>query len=213
MLPVRVCPLPGPLYTVLKGYKEAPVAEARRRFTPLVRTLLDGFLAGHGACIAAAAGGPPRLALAVPSSHRAVAAALDRVDGVARDVETRLAGVHWHQSALVRGPAPVGPMRPDRGAYGVPAASRRLVSGARVVLVDDVYVSGARAQSAAAALRRAGATSVLIVVLGRVLRPERVAAHARFLRELGQRAPRADVPGDPPRCSRCVRSQAGRSTE
>ena len=57
---------------------------------------------------------------------------------------------------------------------------RRLVRGARVLLLDDTYVSGARSQSAAAALRLAGAVPV-IVPLGRVLRPDRIARHAAFL--------------------------------
>ena len=37
VFPVRLCPLPSPLYTVLLGYKESPVSEARRRFAPLLR--------------------------------------------------------------------------------------------------------------------------------------------------------------------------------
>ena len=41
---MQMCPLPGPLYTVLMGYKEAPVAEARARFGPIVRSLIAGFL-------------------------------------------------------------------------------------------------------------------------------------------------------------------------
>ncbi len=80
-----------------------------------------------------------------------------------------------------------------------------------MALLDDTYVSGARAQSAAAALRRAGATSVVIVAVGRVLRPDRSASHARFLRL--SRVPVATtaggVVGAP--CCRCV--QTGASTE
>ncbi len=52
-----------------------------------------------------------------------------------------------------------------------------------MLLLDDTYVSGARAQSAAAALRLGGARSVLIVPLGRVIRPERFASHAAFMEE------------------------------
>jgi hypothetical protein len=52
-----------------------------------------------------------------------------------------------------------------------------------VLLLDDTYVSGARAQSAAAALRLSGARAVLIVPLGRVLRPERSALHAAFVEQ------------------------------
>jgi hypothetical protein len=44
-------------------------------------------------------------------------------------------------------------------------------AGASVLLVDDTWVSGASAQSAAAALKLAGARHVAIVVLGRHLNP------------------------------------------
>jgi hypothetical protein len=74
-------------------------------------------------------------------------------------------------------------MRPNPRAFAVPSACRPAVSGARVLLLDDTYVSGSRAQSAAATLRRAGARSVLIVPLGRVIRPATFAAHAWFSAE------------------------------
>jgi hypothetical protein len=45
------------------------------------------------------------------------------------------------------------------------------VAGADVLVVDDTWVSGGSAQSAAAALKLAGARRVAIVVLGRHLNP------------------------------------------
>ena len=50
------------------------------------------------------------------------------------------------------------------------AALRRL-NGERVLLVDDTFTSGARAQSAASALNNAGAQVVAIVPIGRVITP------------------------------------------
>jgi hypothetical protein len=41
------------------------------------------------------------------------------------------------------------------------------LAGARVLLLDDTWTTGASAQSAALALKRAGARSVAVVVLGR----------------------------------------------
>jgi hypothetical protein len=46
------------------------------------------------------------------------------------------------------------------------------VAGASVLLVDDTWVSGASAQSAAVALRAAGAGHVAVVVLGRHVDPD-----------------------------------------
>jgi glutamine phosphoribosylpyrophosphate amidotransferase len=49
--------------------------------------------------------------------------------------------------------------------------AERTVARADVLLIDDSWVSGASAQSAAAALKLAGARRVAIVVLGRHLDP------------------------------------------
>jgi hypothetical protein len=45
-------------------------------------------------------------------------------------------------------------------------------AGASVLLLDDTWVSGASAQSAAAALKLAGARHVAVVVLGRHVNPD-----------------------------------------
>jgi hypothetical protein len=211
VFPVRLCPLPGPLYAVLLGYKESPVSEARRRFAPMVRALFDGFLRAHAWCLADTAGGPLSLALPVPSSARPGGSPLNGVEGLALTVSARVAGARWSPHLLARSGAPVGHMRPDARAFGVPAALRPDVAGRRALLLDDTYVSGARAQSAAAALRRAGAASVVIVALGRVLRPDRSPAHAGFLGRW--RTPMASSGGAlvPAPCCRCA--QTGAPTE
>ncbi len=205
VVPVRLCPLPGPLYAVLMGYKEARVGEARRRFTPMVRALLDAFLAAHAPCLAVAAGGPFDLVLPVPSTARPSGAPLAGVNGLDEDVGQRIEGARWSPRTLLRDLAPVGHMRPDARAFSVAPPEHSRLEGGRCLLLDDTYVSGARSQSAAAALRRAGAQAVVIVALGRVLRPDRVPAHAAFLR----RAAHEQRAGRP--CARCV--QTGAPTE
>lgn len=210
VVPAFTCPVPGPLYTVLLGYKEAPVDEARRYFARVVRVVLDEFLAVHAPCVAAAAGGAPDLALAVPSTRRPGPPVLGHVEGLAQDVAARLNGACWDPGLLGRTDVPIGHMQPQRGAFAV-AAGRQVV-GSRVALVDDLYVSGARAQSAASTLRRSGAAAVVIVVLGRVLRPERVARHARFLEERGVPPVWRGLTGAG-LCGRCVCPQAGVSIE
>ncbi|HEY5985750.1 MAG TPA: phosphoribosyltransferase [Streptosporangiaceae bacterium] len=57
----------------------------------------------------------------------------------------------------------------DPGRFRAPGP----LSGARVLLLDDTWTSGASAQSAAVALKRAGAQSVVAVVLGRHLSSSR----------------------------------------
>jgi hypothetical protein len=197
------------------GYKESPVGEVRHRYAPMVRALLNAFLAVHAPCVAAAAGGPIRLVVPVPSTARPSGSPLAGVDGLAEDVSRRMDGARWSSGTLRRGDAPVGHMRPDGGAFAVTPEARPELAGARCLLLDDTYVSGARSQSAAAALGRAGAIGVVIVALGRVLRPDRVPAHAAHLQR-ATRQPRGLGPSeyrDPGRgpCARCV--QTGAPTE
>jgi hypothetical protein len=213
VLPVSLCPLPGPLYSVLMGYKESPVEEVRRRGSALVAALFRHFLIRHRRCVEHELSGPADLVLPVPSSARPGRAPLDRVLGSNGCLALALghgSGPHpplWCPSALARTAEPVGHMRAHPGAFAVPDWAAPLVAQARVLLLDDTYVSGARSQSAVGALRLAGAARVLIVPLGRVIRPDKVAEHAAFLQRsrAGHRADRAQ---EPP-CGRCVLAQAG----
>jgi hypothetical protein len=181
------------------GYKESPVPEARARFSPMVRDLFDGFLAAHAACLARDA--PVDLVLAVPSTARPSGAPLATVGGLGEVVHNRLRA-RLRVDLLRRGPGRLGHMRPRRDGFVVPGDRRLGVRGRHVVVLDDTYVSGARAQSAAAALRLAGAASVQIVVAGRVLRPDRAPGHADFLRRhwVG--------PFSDPVCRRCAQTGA-----
>jgi len=49
VLPLRLCAVPGPLYTVLMGYKESSVDVARQRFTRIVAAHFAHCLSQHGA--------------------------------------------------------------------------------------------------------------------------------------------------------------------
>jgi hypothetical protein len=83
--------------------------------------------------------------------------------------------------------APIGVARRRGLGDGVAVGWLRVgggpVTGADVLLVDDTWVSGASAQSAAAALKAAGARRVALVVLGRHVDPADPRS-AEFLRAL-----------------------------
>jgi hypothetical protein len=169
--------------------------------------------------MAAVAGGPIDQVVAVPSTARPGGPPLAEVEGLEAAVRTVFPGARWTPRLLRRtrapaAPATVGHMRPNARAFEVAPAGtgvrpgRPVLPASRALLLDDTYVSGARAQSAAAALRLAGAAAVVIVPVGRVLRPDRSAAHDAFLR--AHWANVADPPG-PTVCARCV--QAPTSTE
>ena len=203
LLPLRLCPIPGPLYTVLMGYKESPVAEARPRYATMPARLLREFLAAHAGCVAAVAGGPLGVALCVPSTARPDGAPLTTLVGMAEAAEA--VGACWSPDLLRRA-------RRSGRAYaarrrrllrlggGASATGRRTRAAARRHLRQR-----ARSQSAAAALRLAGAAAVVVVALGRVLRPDRAPSHAAFLRAHRRARPEERSEGSP--CCRCT--QAG----
>lgn len=60
-----------------------------------------------------------------------------------------------------------------RAAMAVRRRREAAVAGKQILLVDDVLTTGATADSCAQALRKAGARAVLVLVLARVVRPER----------------------------------------
>ena len=59
-----------------------------------------------------------------------------------------------------------------RGAFAVPEAARERVRGRRVILVDDVFTSGATAGACARTLKRAGARRIEVLCWARVLREQ-----------------------------------------
>ncbi len=160
VVPISYAPAGGQLHRDLADYKRA-AEPAVPDLVAAFAGLLSDFLAGHEACVAAAAqvsrfddvmvvpSGDARRDSMHPLRH-VVADLVPEVRGRFRDV-LRASGA----------PSISHTFDPGRFVAFAP------LPGRRVLLIDDVWTTGATAQSAAAVLRAAGATSVSAVVIGR----------------------------------------------
>jgi hypothetical protein len=145
------------LAEALWRYKSWPAPSAPAR--AWLRGLLLAFLDDHGPCVW-------RHAAMTPADRLAVVPT-----GCGRPGPHPLLQLAWPYLRLPLSPLAIRPGRQGRDldlhrfrAGPVPARSG-------VLLLDDSWVSGASAQSAAAALKLAGAGRVAIVVLGRHVNP------------------------------------------
>lgn len=200
---VGACVVPGPFHTVLRGYKDDPDPQVRRRFTGLLSAVLRASVAGRRAEWEALAGGPPDVVVPVPPVRRPPPSPLLDVLS-SRRADPGTPGV--------LGPAPVvealrvtgrreggtapGQRIPGQRIPGQRVPGQRMhrasvvlsdpgaVRGRRVLLIDDSMTTGSSAQGAAAALRGGGAGAVVILVLGRVVRPSSSRVHAGYWEEV-----------------------------
>lgn len=163
VVPISFYAIPSQLHTVLRNYKDGASKDTRRQFRVQTAAVLGHFLSLHRSCIERAAGRSWTVITTVPSTRipnkeHALVKAMRLVPGLFAEYETLLAS----------GPSSLGHNMASDTGYEV----IRDVARERVLLVDDTWTSGARAQSAASALRLAGAEVVAIVVVGRVIDPE-----------------------------------------
>ena len=159
VVPVCFAPKGGLHAQNLWLYKSARPGAKEARLALLA--LLAVFLRDHGPCVRAAAGmaGPTHLAVVPSGRGRPGPHPLRALAGP-------LTGLPWAELAAARAGDPAGRIADPGRFLAAP------LPGARVVLLDDTWTTGASAQSAAAALRLAGAQSVAVIVLGRHLLPE-----------------------------------------
>lgn len=164
VVPVSYAVAGTPYARVLWQYKSGvPGRDAARA---ALRAMLLVFLHDHGPCVWARAGvaAPSHVAVVPSGRGRPGAHPLRAL------VEPYLA-LPW-AGLLIRPGQPVPPRDLDPARFRAPGR----LSGAAVVLLDDTWTSGSSAQSAAVALRLAGAARVAVVVLGRHVNPRDPAA-------------------------------------
>ncbi len=189
-------------HSALVAYKAAPSRSARARAGGALVEAAGEWLARHLACLV-----PPSsdtLLVPVPSSTGGRPSwhgrhPLEHLGSGALEQCRLSSGTFTLAPLLVPGPVP--PRRLQPRASGFVAAADRPdleLADREVVIFDDLFVSGARAASAAAALAKEGATVRAIVVLARLVRPDHNLVTAAFWATYGR------IPASPGFCPVCA---------
>jgi predicted amidophosphoribosyltransferase len=188
MAPISYSVANGQLHHALASYKRH-TGDGARRLRAELAAVLWRFLERHEQCVARATKTATfELVTTVPSGdqardkHHPLHKIVGHTVGPTRDRYHRL---------LERAASHVEPRTFDDRKF----APTRPLSGQSVLLIDDTWTTGTSAQSAAAALKRAGANRVAAVVIGRHLN--------RDWHENDQRLRRLSRPFDWSRCALC----------
>ncbi len=198
VVPISYSVAHEPLHQALAGYKRMTGPPANLYKLELAAVLWR-FLAAHERCVAhGSAVDAFDLVTTVPSGDRA----RDQCHPL-REIVGELVGPtrKRYERLLRRSDVRSAPRNFDPIRY----EAVRAVDGARILLIDDTWTTGASAQSAAAALRNAGASTVAAVVIGRHLNRDWHQNDLR-LRKLARRF-------DWSTCAHCVGAVSGAPAE
>jgi predicted amidophosphoribosyltransferase len=168
IVPITYALRGGPIYKTLREYKNARLLRHGTYATIRVAAILTRFLEFHEHCLATVAGVDRfDLVTTVPSGTPD----RDETRANLRSIAAWSAPTSDRYDRLLR---PTG-----RGRWGRAYDPTRYepidpspIENARILLLDDLWVTGGHAQSAAHTLRTAGATTIALVAVGRYLRPD-----------------------------------------
>ena len=166
VIPITLYEKPSPMRDRLTFYKSPRGAEDALYATE-VASMFERFFQEHGSELARRHG-PFDASVVVPSKaesgeNHPLEIALGRLPALS---------VPKREHLLKRGAGEIGRRRTSRDGFLASSSA----DGMRVLLLDDVYTTGATAQSAAHALTIAGAIVPAVVVAGRRLNPSVVGA-------------------------------------
>jgi len=159
VVPISLYSKPSPMRDRLTYYKD-PEDDSHAHYPAEVAAIVERFFAEHGERLQMRTGGWDGVCV-VPSESRLPPHPLG-------EALRSIAATHVKPEVLLaRGPGELGHRVLSDDAF-VPTID---VRGRRVLVLDDVYTTGARCQGAASALTLAGADVVAIVVVGRRVNP------------------------------------------
>jgi hypothetical protein len=194
-VPVFVFGLGTPVHRALVGYKAGVTADGRALRAGALAEVLGEWLERHAACLLGDAS--EALLVPVPSSTGGRGSwhghhPLEAVCASAAAGSGRL------RPAAVLAPGAEPPRRLQASRSGFVVESSVSLRGRTALVVDDMFVSGSRILSAAAALSGAGVRVTAAVPIGRLVRPDHNAATAAYW------ADRSVTPFDLASCARCA---------
>lgn len=171
VVPITLYLKPSPMRDRLTYYKD-PRGPEDGMLPVEVAALVETFYSAHGRELEARHGRPDAVVVVPPKGTRAMPHPLQRA----------LEALPARSLPRIELPLVLGTATIDRRAphpEGFTAIER--LDGRSFLVLDDVYTTGATAQSAAHALRAAGATVTAIFVVGRRLNPDRLQEVATIL--------------------------------
>jgi hypothetical protein len=178
--PIRVYGPGDPWSAVLRRYKDAPVVAARRHFADVLAADVDRFFDQQGESLRSLIGDFDAYCV-VPSSRQGrLVEAAHPLMAVLRQVRhlRSVRAVHLVSRVGVH----TGHLRPATKAFELAAPKTAL----RVLVIDDAWVTGARALSAVAALRSGGVPVAGALVLGRCVDPAASVRSRRWWEAVGR---------------------------
>lgn len=162
VVPISLYAKPSTMRDRLRDYKDSDDASTRRRLSREVAALIERFFIQHNDSLAHRLGSWDTVCV-VPSTDR------EPPHPLAQALSNHDAGsLGPLEQLLRRGSGEIAHRKPNGRAF----ESTTAVADRRVLLLDDVFTTGARSQSAAFALREAGAEVPAIVVVARRINPD-----------------------------------------
>lgn len=168
VVPISLCvKKDNQLYNIVSRSGNQPSRRGGPDRTALLAATISRFYAAHAPCLKRVAGGEFTLVATVPSTRSGEPVLafhpLPQIVQMIAALKDLYKPVLWPDA----GAAVVGPR--ESSDFGFTTMSR--IDGEIVLLVDDIFVTGAHVQSAASALHRAGAASVTALVVARLIKP------------------------------------------
>ena len=173
--PISLCVRGSALHAALRGYKDGTQQHVRDLNAQRLARLVDNFLDRHERCLAAAAKVRGFDAVTVVPSSSPVR---DELRPNLRRLAAELAATTSERYGRLL--TPTGAVPASAGFEPRRYLASPDAAGQRIMLLEDTWVTGSRAQSAAAALRSAGAAVVVVLAIGRFVSRGHDANHARL---------------------------------